>query len=720
MVLTLAKRIIALGLDVKKTCKVWCFSMSIRNKLLCMIFISIFLTVGIISANVYLEVDSMARANFEQTSKGQLERISQIVNSYMESGAGLVSAIDTFPKAKAASNRLTSYANTTEVSSAERDTLNQYEQVLFDEFGLLKQGSPGADLIYIGTADSGFLQYPADPLSPGYNPVKRDWYGATIDAKKTIVSEAYLSDSGEVVTTVSGLLHDAQNKVVGVIGVDFNLDGLVAITSGITIGKTGYVMLMEKSGIILSDPKHPEAVMLPVNEFKTPGLAELVQLPAGTHEIAVDGSNRLVTILDSPEIGWRLAVVMDESEITDSALRVIYRIAGVACIVGLIVLFIAFMFARSIARPIELLVVSANAVANGDFNAVPEATRFSAELLNLRNSLKAMVDNLVKNIDNARQKTEEAEHQAAKAETALRETEQARIVADRAEQEGAQRIAEQLSSIIQRIQDASEALTENLRSIYNDGDLQREKTANASITMEAMSNSTQVIINSVGAAIERADIAKEEVTTGGEVVRDVIGSIEKVNSYSDEMGNSIANLGHQAENIGKVMTVITEIADQTNLLALNAAIEAARAGDAGRGFAVVADEVRKLAEKTMTATQEVGGAIKAMQDSTSESVHNMGKVVEVVAYSTKQAASSGEAIARIGEIVTSTEAQMHVIGEASEQQATISDEVTQSTEEIRVLAENMSDSLDNANEAVNQLTSMIHELQELIHSITKE
>ena len=43
--------------------------MSIRNKLLCMIFMTIFLTVGIISAVVYIEVDSMAYNNFKQTSK---------------------------------------------------------------------------------------------------------------------------------------------------------------------------------------------------------------------------------------------------------------------------------------------------------------------------------------------------------------------------------------------------------------------------------------------------------------------------------------------------------------------------------------------------------------------------------------------------------------------------------------------------------------------------
>jgi methyl-accepting chemotaxis protein len=277
-----------------------------------------------------------------------------------------------------------------------------------------------------------------------------------------------------------------------------------------------------------------------------------------------------------------------------------------------------------------------------------------------------------------------------------------------------QRVAEQASSIAGRVAAASEELSAQVEQVSRGAEMQRARVESTATAMTEMNSTVIEVARNAGSAADQAASTKNKASEGSELVNSVVQSINLVHTVTGTLQKNMQELGKQAESIGGVMNVISDIADQTNLLALNAAIEAARAGEAGRGFAVVADEVRKLAEKTMSATQEVGSNITAIQQSTHANIAEVGEAAKAVETATDLAQTSGQALQEIVHLASTNSSVVTSIATAAEKQSATSEEINQSIDEISRIVADTSDGMTQAAAAVQDLAQTAQELNRVM------
>ena len=279
------------------------------------------------------------------------------------------------------------------------------------------------------------------------------------------------------------------------------------------------------------------------------------------------------------------------------------------------------------------------------------------------------------------------------------------------------RVAEQASHISNRVAAASEQLSAQVEQVSRGAEMQRSRVESTASAMTEMNSTVLEVARNAGQASEQSEQTRDKANEGSNLVNQVVQSIHKVNEVTSALHVNMQELGAQAESIGGVMNVISDIADQTNLLALNAAIEAARAGEAGRGFAVVADEVRKLAEKTMQATQEVGGNIAAIQNSTQVNVKSVAEASKAVEQSTELVNASGNALTEIVALASSSSAIVASIATAAEEQSATSEEINHAIDEINHVVAETTDGMNEASQAVQELSHMAQELNRVLEEL---
>jgi methyl-accepting chemotaxis protein len=211
---------------------------------------------------------------------------------------------------------------------------------------------------------------------------------------------------------------------------------------------------------------------------------------------------------------------------------------------------------------------------------------------------------------------------------------------------------------------------------------QHESSQKISRGMEHLSGTVSDISATAEQVAESSRSAVMAARAGSSVVAETISGMSNIQQIVSQASGDVHQLGQRSDEIGEIVAVIRGIADQTNLLALNAAIEAARAGEQGRGFAVVADEVRKLAEKTGSATGEIGQMIGAIQQQVRHTVLSMEQSQNEVSAGVTRAGKAGEALTEILAGIENVSTMMERIAAGANDQRNVVGEIGRQVGEI--------------------------------------
>lgn len=288
-------------------------------------------------------------------------------------------------------------------------------------------------------------------------------------------------------------------------------------------------------------------------------------------------------------------------------------------------------------------------------------------------------------------------------------------------------VTNDVQGVIDILKKSSDEITASSHSMAAmSGQLNESSNAQSSSvqqTLSAMEEINSTVSKNAESAKSSSNIAeksKNEALNGKKNIEQMIASINEISSSNDliaqEMENHTSEISKITEVIAEIeerTKVINDIVFQTKLLSFNASVEAARAGEHGKGFAVVAEEVGNLAQMSGSASLEISSMLETSLAQVNQIVEESKRKIQGLVKDGKDkidrgvnvAQSCGESLELLFSGVTSVNAEVKKIADASAEQASGVEEVNVSVREL--------DGLNQQNSIVASDTAqMAHQLKE--------
>ncbi len=643
----------------------------IRNKLIILFLIISLIPIFVLS---YLEIratQKMLKEDFVKSTKREIKQVDNQIEMYFKMIKTNCRLLAKNPAIRRADETVTNYIDKTDKKELRPTPLANggIEAIIYQQLFNFIDSQPRSDssFAFIATKEGGYIQSPTSRVKKNYDPRKMPYYKLAMENKGEVVrTDPYLSIRGiggnYNTITMSKTIKSPTGEVVGVQGIDVNIEVLTNLMQDISVGKPGYVILTTADGTILGHPKKPNQLLFKdIKEVGVDRLNNIEDIKEDNFGAVMDGVNYYMYVYTSPKTEWKFISVIKKERLTKQLQETYKRIFWTVLISSLLIVIIAVILSHRFSRPIISAINFAQQIAKKNLAVKPLEINSKDEIGHLSIALNEMHDNIRDIIKEVVASTEYLSSHS-----------------------------EELSASAEEGSRTIEVAAGNLKEMSNN--------------IEQVSAISQEV---TGLAQE----ANSQTQVGNDNIKETITTIEDINSSVGKAVEVIEEFDTTSEEIGQIIEMINKIAEQTNLLALNAAIEAARAGEAGRGFAVVAEEIRDLAEETTKATDDINQLVDKTQTKSKNGLNVIKEVENEVEVGKEIVNQTDEVFNQIKAAIEDTSVQIEETSTSAQRLAESSEKITSSNEDIS----NISDEIKSSSE---ELAAMTHKLKNLVEEFT--
>ena len=426
----------------------------------------------------------------------------------------------------------------------------------------------------------------------------RDYVKAALNGK-TNISDVTLSKYTNTygISIAAPLI--SSGRIIGVVYYRADVDFMNDIVKHISVGQGSYAYILDENNNVIAHKNEKYIMNDKYKEMIPKDIKNCISSQNGSMTCSYGGDKYICGYSKIDKTAnWRVVIASPESAYNSDILRFVKKLVISDIIALIAAIIVALIIARVISRPIVRVKNLLSALAQGDLSVQLNDTKNKDELGILQNSavsLNRMLSDMLTQSGDVLSKmaaydltSEDMREYPGKFNELAASINSIKAI---------------LSNMILNIQNSSVNVDGGSKQLAEAASMLSEGTM-------AQASSLQKLVTDVENVAQNINANSDKTIFVNESLGNLDSEIKDGNQKMQELSNVVRTVEEMSEDIKKIVNTIDGIAFQTNILALNASVEAARAGESGRGFAVVAQEIGTLATKSSDASKKTAELIE--------------------------------------------------------------------------------------------------------------